>query len=127
MIYGIGTDITDIRRIDEMLSSYGDGFLARILSDAERAICPRRNEAAFLAGRFAAKEAVFKALGKRKGLSFRDVEILNDPEGKPYLANLPAVMKALQSAGVAPALKCHVSITHEREYAVAFVVMEVSP
>jgi len=88
MILGLGSDIIDIRRIEQTLSRYGDRFVQRIFTATEQRKSDRRaNRAASYAKRFAAKEACSKALGTgfRKGVFWRDMGVVNLPSGKPTL------------------------------------------
>ena len=89
MIIGLGSDIVDIRRIEQTLQRFGDRFLERIYTDLERAKAESRaNAVSTYAKRFAAKEACAKALGTgfRNGVFFRDLGVVNLPGGKPTLA-----------------------------------------
>src|SRR5436189_5311602 len=88
MILGIGNDLIDIRRIEQAIERFGDRFLDRIFTDAERRKCDRRaNRSASYARRFAAKEACAKALGTgfRNGIFWRDMGVVNLPSGKPTM------------------------------------------
>jgi holo-[acyl-carrier protein] synthase len=88
MILGLGNDLIDIRRIEETIARFGDRFLERVFTPAERAKSDRRaNRAASYAKRFAAKEACSKALGTglRKGVYWRDMGVVNLPGGRPTL------------------------------------------
>jgi holo-[acyl-carrier protein] synthase len=88
MILGLGNDLIDIRRIEETIARFGDRFLERVFTPAERAKSNRRaNRAASYAKRFAAKEACSKALGTglRKGVYWRDMGVVNLPGGRPTL------------------------------------------
>src|SRR5262249_36787616 len=88
MILGIGTDLVDIRRIEQAITRHGDRFIARIYTEAERARAERKaNRIDTYAKRFAAKEACAKALGTgfRNGVFFRDMGVVNLPSGKPTL------------------------------------------
>ncbi len=88
MILGLGSDIIDIRRIEATIARFGDRFLNRVFTDAERRKSDRRRErAASYAKRFAAKEACSKALGTglRKGVFWRDMGVVNAPSGRPTL------------------------------------------
>jgi holo-[acyl-carrier protein] synthase len=88
MIIGLGSDLIDIRRIEEVISRFGDRFLDRIFTESERQKCERRvNRAASYARRFAAKEACAKALGTgfRRGVFWRDMAVHNLPSGQPTL------------------------------------------
>ena len=87
-IFGIGTDIVNIERIKKTLKNNNSNFRKRIFSKNEIIYCEKRkNPFSFYAKRFAAKEAFSKALGTgiRKGINFKDIEILNDKFGKPYI------------------------------------------
>ena len=87
-IFGIGTDIVNIKRIDNSLKKYGSHFKNRIFSKKEIIYCEKRkNSSAFYAKRFAAKEAFSKALGTgiKKGIYFKNIEITNDDLGKPSI------------------------------------------
>ena len=124
MIAGIGVDIVDIARIQAMLDRYGEKFLARVYTEAETAYAMGgANRAERLAGRFAVKEAVMKALGtgKSQGILWRDVETLRGRLGKPEVRLHGQAVKwaTLQGFGVA-----HASITHDGGKAVAFVILE---
>lgn len=123
MIIGIGTDIVDIRRIERTLERQGDRFVRRILTEAERVVFDARGgSAVFLATRFAAKEAAAKALGTGIGqVSFQDVAITNHESGVPALVFSDAAWRLCERHGV---VACHVTLSDEREYAVAFVVLE---
>ena len=87
-IFGIGTDIVNIKRIDKILKKKNSNFKNRIFSSGEIIYCDnKKNPSSYYAKRFAAKEALSKALGTgiRKGINFRDIEILNDSFGKPSI------------------------------------------
>ena len=87
-IFGIGTDIVNIKRMKKTLKNNNSNFRKRIFSKNEIIYCEKRkNPFSFYAKRFAAKEALSKALGTgiRKGINFKDIEILNDKFGKPYI------------------------------------------
>jgi len=87
-ILGIGTDIVNIQRIKKVLKSKNNTFKKRVFSEKEIAYCEKKkNSSSFYAKRFAAKEALSKALGTgiRKGINFRDIEIINDNFGKPSI------------------------------------------
>jgi len=124
MIAGIGVDIVDIARIQALLDRYGERFLARVYTEAETAYAMGgANKAERLAGRFAVKEAVMKALGtgKSQGILWRDVETLRGRLGKPEVHLQGQAMKWAKSAGGGAV---HVSITHDGGKAVAFVILE---
>jgi holo-[acyl-carrier protein] synthase len=114
MIIGTGVDITEVRRLKQAVEKWGDEFLGRVFTDKE--LKNARSRASIyqhLAGRFAAKEAVFKAAGD-KDLSWKDVQILNDKEGKPYCEILSSKLKKM---------RVHISISHVKTYAVASAVV----
>jgi len=124
VIYGIGTDIVAVPRLQANLDRYGERFAARILTAPEMAAFRQtQSQAHFLAKRFAAKEALVKALGTgfRDGLSLRDIAVANDAVGKPMLEFSDKLADCLRARGVT---QQHLSLTDEREYAVAFVILE---
>ena len=113
MIKGIGTDIVDVRRIARLIDESGEKFLARIFNDEERTTKTGEPAMCHYAKRFAAKEAVAKALGTGIGeTNFKDIKILKTPSGQPY-----ALVKGLDK-------KIHISISDEYPYATAFAVIE---
>jgi holo-[acyl-carrier protein] synthase len=124
VIAGIGVDIVDITRVQALLDRYGDRFLRRVYTEAETAYAMSgANAAERLAGRFAVKEAVMKALGtgKSQGILWRDVETLRGHFGKPevHLHGQAVKWAKWRSGG-----SMHVSITHDGGKAVAFVILE---
>ena len=128
VIIGIGTDMTEIDRVEKILNGKAARpFLKRILTDAELTFLEERGgkHAEFVAGRFAAKEAVAKAFGTGIGskIGFRDIEVIADLAGRPVCTvNLPA----LQRLGFVPgSIQVHVSVTHTRITAGAFAVVEL--
>ena len=113
MILGIGTDIIEIERIKKAIERWGDDFLKHILTDEEIANAKKYQiPYAHYAGRFAAKEAIFKAVGDPK-LSWHDVSIINDQEGKPVCKHLRSHFKN----------QILISISHSKEYATAFCIV----
>ncbi|KAF3997969.1 holo-ACP synthase [Glaciimonas immobilis] len=128
MIYGIGTDIIQISRIEAALSRNGDRFAERILGPEELVKYHQRKakiEARgirFLATRFAAKEAFSKAIGigLRMPMTWRAMQTLNAPNGKPVVVTSGVLEEFMQKNG----LTAQVSLTDEVEYAVAFVIVE---
>ena len=121
MIVSLGLDIIEIARIEKDIERFGERFVNRILGEKERLQYRKRNDRTlFLAGRFAAKEAVVKALGKylTERPPLHQLEIINDASGRPELV-LPDDVKAkLRGA------RCLLSITHERNYAAAVAIFE---
>ncbi len=114
MILGIGVDITEVNRLKKAVEKWGAAFLSRVFTEEELTNAKTRGSLyQHLAGRFAAKEAIFKALGDAN-LSWKDVEILNDKEGKPRC-------KILNSRG--KGADVIVSISHVKNYAVANAIV----
>jgi holo-[acyl-carrier protein] synthase len=114
----IGVDIIDIRRIELAVSRWGQKFLDYVYTPAELELCGGRSRS--LAARFAAKEAVMKALGTGfKGAFWRDIEVLADGEGRP-LVRLSG--RAKSSAEVIGVSEIAVSLSHSRDNAVAFAI-----
>ncbi|MBV8184194.1 MAG: holo-ACP synthase [Hyphomicrobiales bacterium] len=128
MILGIGSDLTDIRRIEATLSRYGERFLNRCFTETEKRKALRRNIAGpTLARRFAAKEACAKALGTglRRGVFWRDMGVVNLPSGQPTLhltGGAAERLEALTPDGLRTFI--HLSMTDDPPYAQAFVVIE---
>lgn len=128
MIYGIGTDLCDVRRIAETLARRGDRFAEKVLGPGEIQVWRARRARVesrglrYLATRFSAKEAFSKAigLGIRSPMTWRDCEILNAPSGKPGIV----LHGALAAWFDARSLQAHVTVTDESDYAAAFVVVE---
>jgi holo-[acyl-carrier protein] synthase len=115
----IGVDIIEIDRVEAVIKRWGQTFLARVFTPAELKLY---SSTASLAARFAAKEAVLKALGAcDKGISWQDIEILAEDSGKP-LVNLSG--KAKFQAETAAICRLDVSLSHSKDYAVAFVIGE---
>lgn len=124
MIIGIGVDIAETARIERLLEEYGDRFARRILCGAEFAEFERRRRSStYLATRFAAKEAVAKALGTGIGkyLGFQSIHISNDKQGKPSLQFLGKAIDLIKQRSIANAL---ISLSDEKHYVVAMVVLE---
>lgn len=123
MIVGIGIDITEIDRIAKGWGRFGDRFARRILHPQELARMPVANPVAFLAGRFAVKEAAVKALGTgfSGGIRPRDIEVGPAPGGAPQLILHGKAAARMETLG---ATRAHVSLTHGRDTAAAVVVLE---
>ena len=124
MIYGVGTDIVSIKRIQEILNKNRDGFINRVLTEHERALFANKSDsAAFCAKRFAAKEAFSKALGTGIGrvVSFQDLTVRKNENGKPYFMPSEKLRLYLQEKGIRQG---HLSISDESSNALAFVVLE---
>ena len=123
MIIGTGLDLTELERIRSALARHGERFAERILTEAELALFPAGNPVPFLAARFAAKEAAFKALGTGMsgGVTFHTVEVLRLDSGAPQLRLLGAARDRAEALG---ARRAHVSLTHGRDVAAAVVILE---
>ena len=128
MIYGVGTDVCDVRRIRTSLERHGDRFARKILSDAELATWQARSKRwperglRYLATRFSAKEAFSKAigLGMRMPMTWRLCEIGKLPSGRPVIVLHGGLKEWFEAQG----LSAHVSVTDETDYAASFVVVE---
>ena len=131
MIVGIGSDLSDIRRIQASLDRFGERFTQRVFTEVERKRSERKGgRAASYAKRFAAKEACSKALGTgiRRGVFWRDMGVVNLPSGQPTMkltGGAAAQLSALIPPGMEPFI--HVSLTDDHPYAQAFVVIEARP
>jgi holo-[acyl-carrier protein] synthase len=124
VIVGIGVDVVDVGRVRKSLDRFGDRFAGKVLSEAERARFGKsRDKAAWLAKRFAAKEAAAKALGTgmRAGVHFSQITVARKSSGAPLIELSGA---AAERAATLGAGTMHVSISDEKDYAVAFVVLE---
>jgi holo-[acyl-carrier protein] synthase len=131
MILGLGSDISDARRVAKVIERHGDRFLARVFTDTERARADRRkNRVETYAKRFAAKEACAKALGTgiRNGVWWRDMGVVNMPSGRPTMKLTGGALKRLQAitpAGYEPQID--LTISDEGPMAVAFVIISAVP
>ncbi|CAM3581260.1 holo-ACP synthase [Parendozoicomonas haliclonae] len=123
MIVGIGTDIASIPRIEAAWKRTGDRFARRILTDAEYAVFEQRSfSPAYLATRFAAKEAASKAFGTGIGkVSFQEMEITNLESGAPVMTFSGAAEVLQMEKGIQ---HIHISLSDEKEFAQAFVIFE---
>lgn len=130
MIFGIGTDICDVRRIEATFQRQGERFVRKVLSDAEVLVWQQRTARSpergirYLATRFSAKEAFSKAvgLGMRLPMTWRRCEISNAPSGQPQIVLHGDLKQWFEARG----LKAHVSVTDETDYAASYVVVEVA-
>ena len=122
---GIGTDILEIARLENVLVRSGGKFIEHILTPEEREIAGQKGRAVtgFYAGRWTAKEAVSKMLGTGigKDCSFQDICVLNNEKGAPYVVLSGAAKEKADSLGIT---RIHVSISHEEHYCVATVIGE---
>ncbi|CAN1495419.1 AcpS Phosphopantetheinyl transferase (holo-ACP synthase) [Caulobacteraceae bacterium] len=136
MIIGIGSDLSDIRRVEKTLNRFGDRFINRTFTDVERERSERKvnaqgGRAASYAKRFAAKEACAKALGTgvpRRGVHWKDMGVVNLRSGKPTMALTGGAaerLAELMPEGMVPVI--HLSLTDDHPYAQAFVIIEALP
>jgi holo-[acyl-carrier protein] synthase len=123
-IIGIGTDIIECLRIAQMIERHGELFIRRVYTDHEIAYCSTKKAATqHYAGRWAAKEAVLKALGTGwvRGISWRDVEVRNKVGGAPTVALRGGAKEVLERSGIS---HMHISISHCRSHAIAYAIAE---
>ena len=128
MIYGIGTDICDVRRIRASMERHGERFATKVLSDAEFAVWQARSARwperglRYLATRFSAKEAFSKAigLGMRMPMTWRLCEIANERSGQPTIVLHGVLKDWFEERG----LRSHITVTDETDYAASFCVVE---
>lgn len=121
MIVGTGTDIIEVERVEHALTR--DGLKEKIFSEREQAYCNQGNSVQCYAARFAAKEAFFKALGTgwRGKMKITEVEVLNDDLGKPFIELSGSALELFQQRG---GRHIHLSLSHIKQLATAFVVIE---
>ncbi len=127
MIFGIGVDVLEAARIKRVFDKYGDHFIERLLMPAERAqLAKTRRTERFLAMRFAAKEAIVKAMGTgfAHGIWIRDVGVVQNAWGKPEVAYSPRGEKVRRKLGIGDG---HVTLTDEAGLIVAVAVLETAP
>lgn len=122
MIYGIGIDIVKIDRIKTTVERWGRRFLERVFTEKEIAYCYEKKEPYLsLSVRFAAKEALIKAIGSEIPLSFKDIEVMKYGSGRPFIT----IKGRLETFFKEKSIKCtHLSLSHEPEYGIACVVLE---
>ena len=126
VIYGIGVDLVDIKRMEKVLERWGDRFVARVFTEAEAALCYQRgNPPSSFATRFAAKEAFSKAigLGMRQGVRWRDIEVFHFPGGRPGLrlhGRSSDLCREKEIHGF------HLSLSDEGGFGIAMVVLETA-
>ena len=123
MVIGIGIDLVKIRRIQEMAEKRNKQFLNRIFTPVEQKYSYSfRNPFPHLAGRFAIKEAVFKALGTgwREGAKWTDIEVANEPSGQPQVLLYGKVKEWIDARGVT---QIQASISHDSEYSIGQVIL----
>ncbi|WP_298332820.1 holo-ACP synthase [Asticcacaulis sp.] len=130
MIIGVGIDLTDARRIRQSVERFGQKFLDRVFTPAEQAYALSKTPVhPTLAKRFAAKEAVMKALGSGlRGFHFTDIEVRNDALGKPEVALKNGALDRLQALLPQGSIaRIHLSLTDEGDLAGAYVIIEALP
>jgi holo-[acyl-carrier protein] synthase len=128
MILGLGSDLIDIRRVEQAIERHGERFLARIFTDIERAKSDRRaNRAASYAKRFAAKEACAKALGTglNHGVFWRDMGVVNLPGGKPTLALSGGALARLEAL-VPSGHRAQIDLTITDDFPLAQAIVIIS-
>lgn len=124
MIYGIGTDVVEVKRIKGSIEKFGDAIAKKILNNAEYSIYSKTKvKENFLAKRFAAKEAFAKALGTgfRGMVTLKSIEVTNNSLGKPSIKMTAGLQNLVDSLDIK---SCYLSISDEKNIAVAFVVLE---
>jgi holo-[acyl-carrier protein] synthase len=131
VIIGLGSDLSDIRRIQNSLERFGDRFKERVFTELERTRSDRKADAAAsYAKRFAAKEACAKALGTgmRRGVFWRDMGVVNMRSGQPTMQLTGGALARLEEM-TPPGMKAviHLSLTDDHPYAQAFVIIEALP
>jgi holo-[acyl-carrier protein] synthase len=122
MIYGIGIDIVKIDRMRSVVERWGKTFLKRVFTENEIAYCYEKREPFLsLAVRFAAKEALIKAIGSEIPVSLKEIDVMNYGSGRPFIQ----VNGRLERFFEEKSIQCaHLSLSHEKEYGVACVVLE---
>jgi len=121
MVKGVGIDLIEVSRIKRIMEKYGDKFLQRILTENEIRYCKSfANSELHFAGRFASKEAYSKAIGTgiSRDFGWKDIEILNDERGKPYINHVKETAYSR--------FRYEISISHTKEYGCAVVVCETN-
>ena len=125
MVCGIGVDMTEIQEVRRLAEVTDGSFIEKTYTKKEiEDSLKAADRWEYLAARFAAKEAVFKAfahLTREKTFDFREIGTRNHEDGAPYVVLTPMLQAALKNAGIE---KIHISLTHEKEYACAFVIAE---
>jgi holo-[acyl-carrier protein] synthase len=124
MICGIGIDLIEVSRIRDAIAKYGDRFAKRIYTSVEIEYCSsKKNAALHYAGRFAAKEAAFKAMerGWMGDISWKEIEVYNEPSGAPRIVFYGKALELIKEKKV---VRAFVTISHIEEHATAVVVLE---
>ncbi|MFK8067105.1 MAG: holo-ACP synthase [Gammaproteobacteria bacterium] len=124
MIFGIGVDIVQINRIQKAMDKRGEKFVKKVLSEEEyKEFLINKSSANFLAKRFAAKEAFSKALGSgfTDGLTLKQIQIVHNDKGRPLFHLTDVAKEKIEQLNIR---QCHLSLSDERKYVVAFVTLE---
>jgi holo-[acyl-carrier protein] synthase len=122
MIYGIGIDLVKIERMKAAVDRWGRKFLEKIFTESEISYCYERKEPYLsLSVRFAAKEAFIKAISSEIVVPLIDIEIMNDKNGRPSIKVSGRLEKFFKEKSIK---RCHLSLSHEREFGIACVVLE---
>lgn len=122
MIYGIGIDIIKIARMKEAVDRWGEKFLKKVFTEKEIAYCYEKKEPWLsLSVRFAAKEALIKAIGGTSPIPLTDVEVINNENGKPAIKANGRLEKFFMDHSIE---NTHLSLSHERDYGIACVILE---
>lgn len=124
MIAGIGTDIVSIARIERAMGRHGGRFTEKVLAPAEQGVfADITKKAAYIAKRFAAKEAFFKAFGQppSQANTWHQLAVMNDGAGRPQMQFGAPLAEMLRAQGIA---RWHVSLSDEHEFAIAYVILE---
>jgi holo-[acyl-carrier protein] synthase len=123
LIHGIGIDIVKIERLRVSVENAGSRFLERVFTGREIMYCSnRRDPFPSFAARFAAKEALIKALSTETKIFLKDVEVVNDKSGRPLINTGGRLGEVFRENGIS---RAHLSISHEKDYAAACVVLEM--
>lgn len=122
MLHGIGVDIVSIERMRDVVEKWGIKFLHRVFTLTEIAYCyEKKDPYPSLAVRFAAKEAVIKAIGAEECISLTDIEVSNNGNAKPVITPRGKLEQLLRQRAIC---SVHLSLSHDREYGIAFVTLE---
>ncbi len=123
MIIGIGNDLIDINRVQNALVRFPTRFPSKVLSPFENQAMPNKQASHYIAGRWAAKEAIGKALGTgmRAPCTWQNITVKNNAMGKPYFIFASSITTLLEKKGIR---HCHLSISHDVSYALATVILE---
>jgi holo-[acyl-carrier protein] synthase len=131
MILGIGTDIVDMRRIDQSIQNHGDRFIHRVFTPYEKGYCTAKKALSnySFSKIFAAKEALIKAIGDTKGIQWKDLEVRHKTTGQPFMhvygaaeTRIKELLGNCEEQGY-PSVKINLSLSDEPPYALAFVVI----